>query len=574
MNATVLIIRLLIISNFVIILNTTCLGQSNFKENVHSKIKNVKKTIADSTFKIQGKAIGYLGYRPYTYTEQQNFDYRLSANILLSYKGIKIPISYSVSNGRSLAGYNFPSFRTPRFNNLGISPTYKWVKIHLGHRTMSFTPYTYDGLRFKGWGTELTPKSFQLLVFSGRLFQTSISDLNLKNGLTDPPKRNAWGSLFGYKTEETEVSGILFQAKDNSLYQGYSEYIPKENTIISVRGKKKILKDFEISFEKSFSAYNRDAREESISIQTHQTAYNLFGLFTKRKSSVYREATKASITFTNDDFNTAYHFEEIAKGYKTLGSNLFDNGFTSNTLASSFQPVEKLQINAEGGLRTDRLFGEKGNNSSRLILNLSSSYQINENISSSLNISNFKNTQKIYQKNTINFLTDSVSLALVNFNISNSTTVLFGKNKTRMLSALISRQNSNSINKDTISVNVQNINYLYNLTYNHKLDKENYQLNLSYINNLSSGVRSHIINFNAVRQQEINKYFNVENSVISNYSIIEAKKIINLIVVNGAKYNINKSGSIDLKLSLIFNNLKDKFRLMEGFIETNATYSY
>lgn len=574
LNAKSLIIKIYLILSITIIYSSISYGQVNIKENINNKINNIKNTLSDSTFKIQGKVNGYSGYRPYTHTEQKKFDYRLSANLLLTYKGIKFPITYSLSNGRSFGGYNFPSFRTPSFNNLGMSPTYKWVKIHLGHRTMSFTPYTYDGLRFKGFGAELTPNKFQLLIFSGKLYQTSISDLSLKNGISDPPERKAWGSLFGYKSEVTEISGIIFQANDNKITQSLTEFKPKENTIISVKGKKKIMNDFELSFEKSFSAFNRDANEQAIQIQTHQTAYNLFGLFTKRASSIYREATKASLSYSNESFNASYHYEEIAKGYKTLGSNFFDNGYTSNTISSSFQPLDKLQVNTEGGVRTDRFYGEKTNNASRLILNLQSSYQFSEKFSSTFNISNFKNTQKLYQKNTTNFLIDSVSLALVNFNVSTSSTYLFGKEKSQMISGLFSLQKSNSINKDTVSTQVLNLNYLYNLTYNQKLDKVNYQFNASYINNLSSGLKAHIINFNALRQQELNKYINLENSIIYNYSIIIPRRITNFLIVNGIKYNIQKNAAIDLKLSLILNNLKDKFRLMETFVETNAAYSF
>lgn len=49
------------------------------------------------------------------------------------------------------------------FYQLGISPTYKWIKLHLGHSNMHFNNYTLAGHTFFGAGIELTPKNYVLL---------------------------------------------------------------------------------------------------------------------------------------------------------------------------------------------------------------------------------------------------------------------------------------------------------------------------------------------------------------------------------------------------------------------------
>jgi hypothetical protein len=353
-----------------------------------------------------------------------------------------------------------------------------------------------------------------------------------------------------------------------------NDFKPKENAIIALKGQKKLFSDFSFHFEKAFSAYNKDATEDPINILTQQTAYNLFGLFTKRSSSIYREATKASLAYTKEKFTTSYNFEEIGKGYKTIGSNFYDNGYTSNTISSSFQPIEKLQLNGEVGLRTDRATDEKTNDAQRVVLNVSGSYQFSEQLSSMLNISNFRNTQRLYQRNINNLLIDSVSLALVNFNISTSTTYLFGKEKEKMISGLMSFQKSNSITKDTISTFNQNTNYLYNISYNHKLKKENYQGNISYMNNKNGALTNHVFNLNVIRQKELKEKLNLEQSIIYNYAIALPKPTTNIQIINGLKYDFEKNKSVDIKMSFILSNQSDRFRLMEIFIESNAAYGF
>src|SRR5690606_41685729 len=79
-------------------------------------------------------------------------------------------------NIRSARSTLFP-YTTLFRSQFGISPSYKWIKLHLGYRNISFSPLVFDGQSFMGTGIELTPKNLYFGAFYGRL-NKAISEEN------------------------------------------------------------------------------------------------------------------------------------------------------------------------------------------------------------------------------------------------------------------------------------------------------------------------------------------------------------------------------------------------------------
>ncbi len=546
------------------------------KSSIFDKAESKFKELKSNEFKISGKIGLTSGYR---YTPiNSNLDFRANANINIKYKGINIPLSYNFSNGRSIAQYNLPSYKTPSFNNLGISPTYKWAKLHLGHRQMSFSKYTYENLRFKGYGLELKPKKFQLLFFNGQLFTTSTRDLYFNNNASGSYYRKAWGTMFGYITEKDELSGIIFKADDdpNRIIQDqkFALSAPKSNTVVSFKLKKTILKKFELKIEKALSAYTKDQREERISIPTHTTVYNMLGLYTKRPTSQYREATMASITFNAEKYKFSYNFEEIGKNYRSIGSLFFDNAYTSNTVNVTGTPLEKLTFSSEIGTRADRLINEKIGKSNRFITNSMVSYQFNENLNASLGFSNFKNTQSQYFQRLNSLDVDSLSLALVNSNLNLSSNYFLNKEKTQMLNFIFSTQRSNSIERDSLNTSNLSKNYLYNITYANKQEKQSWQANLGYIVNKNTFTSMKMINASINHTYDLSKISSLISGLQSSFQSIVDQKRTTLMVINGYDLAFSKKGNLKLTSRTSFSNQKSKFAFQEWYIEMNANYSF
>lgn len=70
------------------------------------------------------------------------YNYYLNGNLNFSIYGLSIPLTFNFSNQQF-------GFQQP-FNQYGLSPTYKWITLHAGYTSMSFSPYTLSGHLFLG----------------------------------------------------------------------------------------------------------------------------------------------------------------------------------------------------------------------------------------------------------------------------------------------------------------------------------------------------------------------------------------------------------------------------------------
>src|SRR5699024_7767800 len=85
------------------------------------------------------------------------FTWNIHGNLVPTVYGISLPLSFSVSQFSE-------SYSSP-FTQFGISPSYKWIKLHLGYRSIQFNPFVFDGQNFLGAGIELNPNAFYLAAF-------------------------------------------------------------------------------------------------------------------------------------------------------------------------------------------------------------------------------------------------------------------------------------------------------------------------------------------------------------------------------------------------------------------------
>ncbi|MBK9690074.1 MAG: hypothetical protein IPO65_21030 [Saprospiraceae bacterium] len=85
------------------------------------------------------------------------YSYSVAGTINFAYKGFNLPITGSYRDAQFSYDYTF--------NRLGLSPSYKWVKLHLKWSNINYSAYTLSGRSFFfGVGLELTRENgiFQL----------------------------------------------------------------------------------------------------------------------------------------------------------------------------------------------------------------------------------------------------------------------------------------------------------------------------------------------------------------------------------------------------------------------------
>ena len=68
------------------------------------------------------------------------FSYYISGSLNTTIFGVvSVPISFAYTNNELSSTITYP------FNRFALTPSYKWIKLHIGYSQMTFSPYTMAG---------------------------------------------------------------------------------------------------------------------------------------------------------------------------------------------------------------------------------------------------------------------------------------------------------------------------------------------------------------------------------------------------------------------------------------------
>src|SRR5690606_19845114 len=135
--------------------------------------------------------------------------YFLNANPVLTVYGVNIPVHILFSS--QTVGTQFSAF-----NRFGLSPQYKWAKLHLGWRSLDFSQFTLNGQQILGAGFTLDPGKFRLAFMQGRFNEavTNISTFNNLNNHSSVFNRKGFAAKIGYGSDAHFLEFTYLQAKD------------------------------------------------------------------------------------------------------------------------------------------------------------------------------------------------------------------------------------------------------------------------------------------------------------------------------------------------------------------------
>ena len=135
------------------------------------------------------------------------YDFTAGANLNADLLGFNIPVSLYFSDRNVL--YRLPSYRFA-----GLSPSYKWARVHLGDRNLDFSRYTFSDQTFRGVGVELTPGKWTVKAMGGRLRYQSLFDVGARSGIEESYRRTGYAAEVGYRAGGWGVNAIAFAAED------------------------------------------------------------------------------------------------------------------------------------------------------------------------------------------------------------------------------------------------------------------------------------------------------------------------------------------------------------------------
>lgn len=469
------------VNDFENIENTTQKGflKDYFKEHFKGFFKDFK---TGSPFQING-GLG-LTMRSYSAfgieNRQDPFFYSFNANVNAQFYKLNVPFSilltarnkeYAYPNLTELKNAfksNTPDYQN-RFVRIGASPFYKWAKVHLGHRTMNFSPLTLSNINFLGVGTELNPGKVRVAAMYGRLAPARPQDLAINQPNITLYQRKGYGLKLGYGTQTDFIDFIAFKAQDdpNSIHlplDSLQNFTANENLVVGINIQKKILEKFILKLEYAGSAFSADRQEQNLEGQNNLKnpfPYPNF-LFTRRFSTEFRKAFDGSLTYQFSAASIGFQVKRIDPKYRSLGTFFFNDDMLNYTINANWTLLQgKLQFATTGGIQQNNLDNQKPTTIKRLIGSLNATYSL-EKLNLTATYSNYTSSVDYL----INDTADSLNSLIVTQDASLNASYNWGSemgNKHVLTAILSLQQVTDDVESNDISAASQM--YVFNLSY-------------------------------------------------------------------------------------------------------------
>ncbi|BAV06500.1 hypothetical protein SAMN05421788_107164 [Filimonas lacunae] len=318
-------------------------------------------------------------------TGRDPFSWFLQGNLNMSLFGkINLPFSFNLTN--SGKGYTYPV--AP--NRLSLHPMYKSVTGHIGDVSMSFSPYTLNGLQFRGVGVDVAPTGpWKVSAMYGRLQKAVLYDSATNN--TPYFERWGYGGKINYQQKLYRLGVSAFYAKDKTgvpqpILDSLLIY-PQQNLSVNYELYFKPAKGMDVSVEYATSALTNDIRDSIAQKNRHY----LSSLIQGNSSTAIYHAYKAQLNYTFNTSTIGVGYERVDPGYKTLGAYYFNNdleNITINLAQAIFH--KKATIAANVGVQKDNLNGFKAATTRRWVSAFTLSYNPTANVQTSASYSSFQ----------------------------------------------------------------------------------------------------------------------------------------------------------------------------------------
>lgn len=347
---------------------------------------------------------------------------RLNISILEEFN---IPISFAIGRQR-------PSLSFPVYRQLGISPRYKWLTVHAGHRNLKFSRFTLNNHTFLGGGVELNPGKLRVAAMYGRLRQGTREvaediDLFFNRPLYN---RYAWGGRVGWGSNASHLDLIYFRAEDRdpniTLPADTPLPTPAENLVLGLEWKQRFGDNFDLYLEGAASGFSRNRTSAELPQEGYLGARLLNTVFTQRFSTQSGLALKGGANYRLKAFNVGVDYERIDPGFESMGT-YFLNGDWENVRGRLGFGLFKNRLRLQGSLGSQRnnLFDQRAETNRRLIGSVNANLSGKGRWNLGLNYANFSQDQR---PTALVVFNDTLRIAATTENIGGSWTIT-GKGK-------------------------------------------------------------------------------------------------------------------------------------------------
>lgn len=420
-------------------------------------LSNIKNAPA---VKITGNLNGAFNYTLSNASNIPPIGYNTGVNINFNFfNAVNIPLNFAYSSYGS-------SFNTISINRFGISPSYKSLMVHAGHRSYVLSPYLMTGMTVFGGGIEFTPAKFNLLAFYGKVsdpYTLSNEFLNFKDTRVELYDRYVYGIRIGIGKATNRISIAAFHAED-AVNSGTTDTLRKynikgkENFALSTDMTQTLFDIITLSGSGAVSILTNDVEGKAFEDKNAAEWVNKVSFLSNINStSRYAFAYDAKLSVRLNTFNVGVRYQHIDPYYSSLGVTYLQNNFDNYLLDMSGSLFKsKLNLFSSFGLQNVNASGYTGLPQKRIVAN----FNANLTISKALNL--MGNYSNMVQNSTVKVEEVNDSLRITTNNRGWSGAVYFrpGKEKQppHLIAVNLSSNTFDVINSDTISLSSTNDN--------------------------------------------------------------------------------------------------------------------
>jgi hypothetical protein len=322
-----------------------------------------------------GLNIGSIFYGAQNLAEKQYpFLWSIGGSAVLDVYGVSMPFSLSYTKSST-------TFANP-FVRFGVSPQYKWAKVHLGHRSLAFNQFVFSGQPIFGVGLELNPRKFRFGIMYGRLnkadFIDSTREQFRQQGSTF--ERKGFAVKLGLGSSKNFVDFTVLKAKDDETSIAYfsrqSQARPAENVALGMATRFQLGKHVTWTVDVAGSIYNRDLTSRRLTdfIDSNQVVkYQSYIDFAERiiplkASSQFVTAGETALNFQFKPLSLGLKYRRIDPEYKSMGIFYIQNDLEQYTVNPNLRLFQnRVFLSGSVGLQKNNLDGKRLYRSERFI---------------------------------------------------------------------------------------------------------------------------------------------------------------------------------------------------------------
>ncbi|MEZ4828393.1 MAG: hypothetical protein R3C61_19195 [Bacteroidia bacterium] len=351
------------------------------------------------------------------------FTWAITGNPVVSLYGITFPFSAMVSEKERY-------FRQP-FNQIGVSPYYRWATFHAGYRNVSFSPFTLSGRTFLGGGVELEPSIFRLGFVYGRFQRRVVADTTLAEAVIEPVyTRKGYAAKLGVGNHRNFVDLVFFKGWDENqelISDPRLGTLPlQENAVGGITSKLSFGKSVFFDLDFAVSAFTHNTRSDTLALEDFFMKPLVLKVYQPRVSSKFSTAGQAGLSFRlAKTFNMRLKYKRIDPDFQSMGAWFFQTNVEDITISPSWSMFKhKLRFNASYGIQRNNLQAREQQNRFRQIGSATVAFSPNAYLSGSLSYSNYQIEARNREGLVVN---DSFMVTQVSHNINANVNINFGK---------------------------------------------------------------------------------------------------------------------------------------------------